>query len=174
MDSYADKDFSVLDSDALICSSCDELDIKTTYENNSNLKMKSAYEMMLDIDISMISVSGNTNLIDDTSNNLNDSNNRVFGRISHKRLITWYVMQSLLTFSFAINAIGRAVSMFVISNVWSEISEIEFSWSFIFLSVLSSATNPFYYSLFTLISFLRMRCAKFLRLRMEIVRKKDK
>lgn len=39
LDSYSDKDFSVLDSDALICSSCDELENKTTYENNGLLDM---------------------------------------------------------------------------------------------------------------------------------------
>lgn len=165
LDSYEDKDYSVLDPDALICRSCDEL------ENNGKLNMKSGYELMLDIDIP---ISENTNLIDATSTSIKSLKNLQIGGIPTSRLIFWYTVQPLVVISCALNVIGRAYTMFSKSNVLSEISEMELSWYFINLSVISSATNPLYYSLFSPISSSWERCVNFFLLQVKNHQKKEK
>lgn len=127
--------------------------------------------MMLDIDIS---ISENTHLIDATSNNLKSFKNLQIGGIPISRLILWYTVQPLVVISCAICTKGRGYTMFSKSNVVSEISAMELSWYFIYLSVFNSASNPFYYSLFSSISSSWDRCTNFCRLQVENHQKKEK
>lgn len=132
-DSYADKDFSVFNSNAVICSSCDQLETKTKYGTDSKLKTKSAYEMILDIDIT---IPENTNNIDETW---------VLRRMSFIFFIV-SISQLLQLVVFACAAFKRASGVFMKSNDWSKISEIEYSWLFFHFSMLNSLLNPMLHS----------------------------
>lgn len=97
IDRYADKNFFIIGSDALICRSCEKKSMKKTCGADDRLEKKSAYEMMLDIDIC---IPENINLIDDTSKNLKDSNNSRLKIVSSPRRVTWYLNQAVLLFFF--------------------------------------------------------------------------
>lgn len=110
--------------------------------------------MMLDIDII---IPENTNLIDDTSKNLKDSNNSKLKIVSSPRRVTWYLNQALILIFFVYLLIERAREMFINTSVWSDISEIEWSWGWLCLgNVMYGALNPFFHSNFLIFDTLRI------------------
>ncbi|XP_063407317.1 uncharacterized protein LOC134691049 [Mytilus trossulus] len=153
IDRYANKNFFVIGSDALICKSCEKKSMKITCGTDDRLEKKSAYEMMLDIDII---IPENTNLIDDTSNNLKDSNNPRLKIVSSPRRVTWYLNHALILFFFVYLLIDRAREMFINTSVWSDISKIEWSWGWLCLgNVMYGVLNPFLHSNFLIFDTLK-------------------
>ncbi|CAG2229614.1 unnamed protein product [Mytilus edulis] len=156
-DIYADKDVSVIDLDAFICNSCDKSEFKTNSQTDDILKMKSAYEIMLDVDIS---IPNNTNQFGDASNGFKESKNSSLRIISIQRRFIWYGLQPSILVIFALLLYVRYEDMFFSSNAWSEISEhgkIEFSWNWLCLgNVINSAFNPALHSCFIMFDTLQL------------------
>lgn len=156
-DIYADKDVSVIDSDAFICNSCDKFEIKTKSKTDDIVKMKSAYEIMLDVDIS---IPNNTNQFGDASNGFKESKNSSLRIISIQRRFIWYGLQPSILVLFVLLLYARYREMFFNSNVWSEISEhgkIKFSWNWLCLgNMVNSALNAALHSCFIMFDTLKL------------------
>lgn len=134
IDKFADKDFSVLDSDATICNSCDEQEFKTKYD--TKIKMKSAYEKMLEIDLSISEI---MNRIDETSSNL------AFRGISKYKITAWCIAQPCLLLVMCYLCVERTIALFTTPKLYKEIvvaSEVEYSFQFIFDHVIFLMANP--------------------------------